>query len=100
LEYFTPGKASLGIEFGSTRIKAVVIDENRKVIASGNHSWESRLIDGYWTYSLDEVQTGLLDAVSGLPASDYQLSAVGVSAMMHGYLVFDRNDNLLAPFRT
>lgn len=96
----TQKKASLGIELGSTRIKAVVIDENRKVIASGNHSWESRLTDGYWTYSLDEAQTGLLEAVSELPASDYQLSAVGVSAMMHGYLVFDRNDNLLAPFRT
>ena len=58
------------------------------------------MIDGYWTYSLDEVQTGLREAVSGLSAADYQLSTVGISAMMHGYLVFDRDDNLLAPFRT
>lgn len=101
LEYLTPGRASLGIELGSTRIKAVVIDENRKVIASGNYNWESRLTDGYWTYSLDEVQTGLREAVSELSASSgCKLSAVGVSAMMHGYLVFDRDDNLLAPFRT
>jgi len=90
----------LGIELGSTRIKAVVIDENRKIVASGSHNWESQLIDGYWTYSLDDVQSGLRDAVSKLSSVNGQLSTIGVSAMMHGYLVFDRNDNLLVPFRT
>jgi len=99
-EYSTYGKSSLGIELGSTRIKAVVIDENRKVIASGSHNWESRLIDGHWTYSLDDVQSGLRDAVSKLSTVNCQLSTVGVSAMMHGYLVFDRDGNLLVPFRT
>lgn len=94
------GKASLGIELGSTRIKAVVIDENRKVIANGSHNWESRLIDGYWTYSLEEVQSGLRDAVAGLSTQGCRLSAIGVSAMMHGYLVFDKDDHLLVPFRT
>jgi Sugar (pentulose and hexulose) kinases len=93
-------KTSLGIELGSTRIKAVLIDENRKVIASGSHNWESRFTEGYWTYSLDDVQSGLRDAVSQLSITDCQLSTVGVSAMMHGYLVFDKDDNLLAPFRT
>ncbi len=90
----------MGIELGSTRIKAVVIDEDRKVIADGSHSWESRLVGGHWTYSLEDVQSGLRDAVSELSASNCQLSTVGVSAMMHGYLVFDGDDNLLAPFRT
>ncbi|KUO70160.1 MAG: hypothetical protein APF77_20205 [Clostridia bacterium BRH_c25] len=99
-ENLSYGKASFGIELGSTRIKAVVIDENRKVIASGSHNWESQLIDGHWTYSLDDVQSGLRDAVSKLSAVNCQLSTAGVSAMMHGYLVFDRDDNLLVPFRT
>ncbi|HML36752.1 MAG TPA: FGGY family carbohydrate kinase [Bacillota bacterium] len=90
----------MGIELGSTRIKAVIIDESRKVIASGSHSWESRQIGGYWSYSLDDVQSGLKDAVSKLPIAGCQLSAMGVSAMMHGYLVFDKEDNLLVPFRT
>lgn len=99
-EHISYGKASLGIELGSTRIKAVAIDENRKVTASGSYSWESQLIDGYWTYSLDDVQSGLRDAVSKLSTINCQLSTVGVSAMMHGYLVFDKDDNLLVPFRT
>lgn len=90
----------MGIELGSTRIKAVVIDENRKVVAGGSHNWESQLIDGHWTYSLDDVQSGLRDAVSKLSTVSGQLSTIGVSAMMHGYLVFDSDDNLLVPFRT
>lgn len=99
-EHLSYGKASLGIELGSTRIKAVIIDENRKIIKSGSHNWESQLIDGHWTYSLDDVQCGLLDAVSKLSTVNCHLSAAGVSAMMHGYLVFDKHDNLLVPFRT
>lgn len=90
----------MGIELGSTRIKAVVIDENRKITGSGSHNWESQLIDGHWTYSLDDVQSGLRDAVSNISTVNSQLSTLGVSAMMHGYLVFDRDDNLLVPFRT
>jgi sugar (pentulose or hexulose) kinase len=99
-EYLSYGKASLGLELGSTRIKAVVIDENRKVIAGGSHNWESQLDDGYWTYSLDDAVSGLRDAVSQLADTKFQLTAVGVSAMMHGYLAFDKDDNLLVPFRT
>ena len=99
-EHLSDARASLGIELGSTRIKAVVIDENRKIIASGSHNWESQLVDGHWTYSLDDVQFGLRDAVSKIPDFNGQLSTLGVSAMMHGYLVFDRDDNLLVPFRT
>lgn len=96
----TNEKASFGIELGSTRIKAVIIDENRKVIASRSHNWESQFIDGHWTYSLEDVQAGLCDAVSKLSDTGCQLSTMGVSAMMHGYLVFDKDDNLLVPFRT
>ncbi|GHV04696.1 ATPase [Clostridia bacterium] len=88
----------LGIELGSTRIKAVVIDANRNVIKSAAHSWESRLENGYWTYSLDDVWTGLRDVVSRLDG--IQVDALGVSAMMHGYLVFDTHGELLVPFRT
>ncbi len=99
-EHLLKKKASLGIELGSTRIKAVVINENRKVIAAGSHNWESRFLDGHWTYSLDDVKSGLQDAVSKLSTFNCQLSAIGVSAMMHGYLVFDKDDNLLVPFRT
>ena len=90
----------MGIELGSTRIKAVIIDESRKVVASGSHNWESRQLGGYWSYSLDDVQSGLKDAVSKLSIAGCQISAMGVSAMMHGYLVFDKEDNLLVPFRT
>ncbi|MDR0854164.1 MAG: ATPase [Clostridiales Family XIII bacterium] len=102
------GKTSLGIEFGSTRIKAVLIDEEFCPIASGDHEWENRLEDGVWTYSLDDVLLGLQAAYAQL-ASDvlgrYEVKlstvgAIGVSAMMHGYLAFDAAGELLVPFRT
>ena len=89
----------LGIEFGSTRIKAVLINERAEVLASGSHEWENKLENGYWTYSLDAVWTGIQDAYSKL-CKDYNepiynLDGIGISAMMHGYLAFDKNDNLL-----
>lgn len=102
------GKAVLGIEFGSTRIKAVLIGEDNAPIASGSHDWENRLEDNIWTYSLEDVWTGLQDSYAKM-AEDVKekygvvitkLGAVGFSAMMHGYMVFDEKDELLVPFRT
>lgn len=102
------GQAVLGIELGSTRIKAVLIDENHHPIASASHEWQNSLENGIWTYHLDLVWEGLQDAYSKLVADvekNYgvlltRLSAIGISAMMHGYLVFDKNDKQLVPFRT
>ena len=102
------GKAVLGIEFGSTRIKAVLVDEAGKPIASGAHDWENQLVDGIWTYSLDAIWGGLQDCYRDLTEDVKKqygveiksLAAIGFSAMMHGYMAFDENDNLLVPFRT
>ncbi|MBR6789736.1 MAG: ATPase [Oscillospiraceae bacterium] len=98
----------LGIELGSTRIKAVLIDESYAPIASGSYAWENRLENGIWTYHIDEVWTGLQACFAdlqrdvqekfGIPLSGTAL--MGISGMMHGYLAFDRDGNLLAPFRT
>ncbi|MBE6759351.1 MAG: ATPase [Ruminococcaceae bacterium] len=90
---------ALGIELGSTRIKAVAIDGDHKPVSSGDYTWASSFTDGIWTYSLDEVWTGLKTALSGVENRD-KVSAMGVSAMMHGYLAFDKDWNLLVPFRT
>ena len=102
------GSAVLGIEFGSTRIKSVLIDADHNVIASGSHEWENALVDGVWTYSEDAIRTGLQASYAdlrrdvqeryGVPLK--KLSAIGLSAMMHGYLPFDGQMNLLTPFRT
>lgn len=98
----------LGIELGSTRIKAVMTASDGTVLASGAHDWENRYEDGYWTYHLDEVWTGIKDAYHNL-AEDYRkvygeplttVGALGISAMMHGYLPFDKGGNQLAAFRT
>ena len=102
------GKAVLGIEFGSTRIKTVLIDENNAPIASGSHEWENQLVDNIWTYSLDAIWAGLQDAYAQMAADvkkQYdveveKLAGLGFSAMMHGYMVFDENDEILVPFRT
>ena len=102
------GQACLGIELGSTRIKAVLIGPDHAPVASGDHAWENRYENGLWTYALDDVWTGLRDAYANLAAnvkSQYgieltKVKALGVSAMMHGYLAFDRNGELLTPFRT
>ena len=102
------GKAILGIEFGSTRIKSVLIDQDHKVIASGSHEWENDFQNGIWTYSEKAILSGLQASYAdlkrnvmnetGLPLKS--ISAMGVSAMMHGYLPFDEKMNLLVPFRT
>jgi len=102
------GRASLGIEFGSTRIKAVLIGEDHVPIASGNFNWENRLENGFWTYDLDDVWTGLRHSYAELARDAFEkygvrigaLRGFGVSGMMHGYLAFDASDRLLTPFRT
>ncbi len=94
----------LGIELGSTRIKAVLIDEHHLPVVSGDYEWENQLVDGIWTYSMDAVHTGIRAAYAELVKNLGQpietLGAVGVSAMMHGYLPFDRDGKQLAEFRT
>ena len=98
----------MGIEFGSTRIKAVLVDEEHKPIASGAHDWENQLVDGIWTYSLDAIWRGLQDCYQKLTedvrekygAELTKLAAIGFSGMMHGYMPFDEKGELLVPFRT
>ena len=89
----------LGIEFGSTRIKAVAIDEAFVPVSSGDYTWASSFENGIWTYDLAEVWKGLKQALSGIENRD-GIAAMGVSGMMHGYLAFDKDWNLLTPFRT
>ena len=89
----------LGIEFGSTRIKAVTVDQQHKPVSSGDFTWKSSQKDGIWTYDLNEAWQGVKEALSRLEGRD-QVGAVGISGMMHGYLAFDENWNLLVPFRT
>ena len=89
----------LGIELGSTRIKAVAVDENHIPVASGDYTWKSTYENGIWTYDLAEVWQGLKAALSGMENRE-NIAAMGISGMMHGYLAFDKDNNLLAPFRT
>ena len=91
-------KSFLGVEFGSTRIKAALIDGGFTTVAAGSHRWENRLENGYWTYHLDDVWTGLRDVVAQLGGAG--VNVMGVSAMMHGYLAFDEGGKLLVPYRT
>ena len=93
----------LGIELGSTRIKAVLINEAFDVIASGSYQWESTFENGFWTYSMEEAETGLKATLRDLTENlerDVNVCCMGLSGMMHGYLAFDRNWGLLVPFRT
>ena len=92
-------RTMLGLELGSTRIKAVAIDENHVPVSSGDYTWKSSFENGVWTYSLEEVWKGLKTAVAGLEHRE-NIAAMGVSAMMHGYLAFDKDWKLLVPFRT
>ena len=107
-EKIRAGKTSLGIEFGSTRIKAVLIDDTYTTIAAGDYGWASHLEDGLWSYSQEEIWTGLQTAYAAL-AEDAEnaygekltrVGRIGFSAMMHGYLAFGKDGELLVPFRT
>lgn len=107
-QYLADGKGVLGIELGSTRIKAVLIDDTYAPIASGSHGWENRLENGIWTYTLEDIWSGLQDAVADLLADvrkQYDIAltrvaAIGISGMMHGYMAFNKEGELLVPFRT
>ena len=101
-------KTFLGIELGSTRIKAVLIGEDFAPLAQVSHEWENRLENGIWTYSLDDSHGGIQSCFASLAADVEQrygvkletVGGMGISAMMHGYMAFDENDRLLVPFRT
>lgn len=102
------GKTALGIELGSTRIKAVLTDETMVPVAQGSHEWENRLENNIWTYTMDDIMKGLQSCYSGL-AGDVKekyglelktIGSIGISAMMHGYMAFDKEGGLLVPFRT
>lgn len=107
-EAITRGDTSLGIEFGSTRIKAILIDRNFEVIASGSYEWQNRYENGFWTYNLEEIITGLQTSYAEMKQAVKQnynitlekIGSIGISAMMHGYMSFDKNGELLVPFRT
>lgn len=107
-ELILQGKTALGIEFGSTRIKGVLVDYEGHVLASGWHEWENKLVNGIWTYDLADVDSGLRSCYSSLRRdieSKYSVipstfGAIGISAMMHGYIALDKNDKQLAPFQT
>ncbi len=102
------GRTALGIELGSTRIKAVLVGEDNVPLAAGSHEWENRLENGIWTYTLDDIWRGLRDCYKKLAQEVHtrygvilrKTGAMGFSAMMHGYLVFDKDGELLVPFRT
>lgn len=104
----TSGNTILGIEFGSTRIKSVLITEDSTPIASGSHDWENRYDNGIWTYTLDDIWTGLQDSYAKMASEVKEkygitlekIGAMGFSAMMHGYMVFNKAGELLVPFRT
>lgn len=101
-------KTTIGIELGSTRIKAVMLDDSYEIIAQGFYDWENKLVNGVWTYDMDEVISGLQACYQDLKynfENKYKMKltrtgAIGISGMMHGYLVFDSKDNQLAEFRT
>src|SRR5215212_5205257 len=102
------GRSVLGVEFGSTRIKAVLIDEDHTPIAAGSYEWENRFEHGVWTYHLEDVWIGLQESYRNLSnevLARYRvplqtIGAIGFSGMMHGYLALDKGGTLLAPFRT
>ncbi len=107
-EKIETGKTFLGIEFGSTRIKAILIDDTFAPIASGGYTWENKLENGYWTYSLEDIHNGLKSCYSDLKSDIKKkygvtvttFGAMGISGMMHGYMPFNENGELLVPFRT
>ena len=108
IEAITSGKTALGIEFGSTRIKAVLIGEDNTLLASGSHDWENQYENHIWTYSLDAIWSGLQDSYQKMAEEVKNtygvtlttIGSIGFSAMMHGYMAFNKDDELLVPFRT
>ena len=102
------GKTALGIELGSTRIKGVLIDLKGRVLAVGIHDWENSFVDNIWTYSLEEIHTGLRQCYSSLREAvekEYgvrlkKIGSIGISAMMHGYMALDGEGKQIAPFQT
>ncbi|MGT2742519.1 xylulokinase [Streptococcus plurextorum] len=108
IDDLSSGRTSLGIELGSTRIKAVLIDSRQQPIATGNYEWENQFLDGIWTYSLEAIWLGLQTAYHNLVKnveeryrfSLTRIGQIGISAMMHGYMAFDDQHCLLVPFRT
>ena len=108
LEKVKENNIYLGIELGSTRIKAMAIDNRAKIISNGIYEWKSKFENGYWTYDFDLLTKGLQSSFKNLKENifkeyGYKISnfkAIGISAMMHGLLAFDKNMNLLTPFRT
>lgn len=102
------GNISLGIELGSTRIKAVLVTDDFQTVASGDYLWENELSDGIWTYPIEKVWDGIQTSYATLALQVHDkygvdiknIGSIGVSAMMHGYMAFDKNDELLVPFRT
>lgn len=102
------GKTTLGIELGSTRIKAVLMDENFVPVAIGQHDWENRYIDNIWTYTLEDIWEGMQGSYRDLAENVKRqygvaitsIGAIGISAMMHGYMAFDKDGEILVPFRT
>ncbi|WP_207702010.1 xylulokinase [Candidatus Enterococcus ferrettii] len=102
------GRTALGIEFGSTRIKAVLIGSDLTPVAAGSYEWENKLEEGIWTYSLEDIWKGLRVSYRKMAAEVFEkygetltkIGSIGFSAMMHGYMVFDQQDELLVPFRT
>lgn len=107
-ESILQGNTALGIEFGSTRIKAVLIDETKAPIAQGSYEWENKLENNIWTYSIEDIMTGMKQCYSDLAENvkkEYgvvlkKIGSIGISAMMHGYMAFDKKGELLVPFRT
>ena len=107
-EAIRSGKTYLGIELGSTRIKAVLVGDDYIPMASGSHEWENKLVDNIWTYSLEDIWGGIQDCYQDLAKDvkakyDEELTtfgSIGFSAMMHGYMVFDKDGKQLVPFRT
>ena len=107
-ETIQQGRAVLGMELGSTRIKAVLIEEEHKPIAQGSHEWENQLVDGLWTYSVEAIWHGVQDCYADLRRNVRELydteietlAAIGFSAMMHGYMAFNDRQEILVPFRT
>ena len=107
-EIIKTARTTLGIEFGSTRIKAVLIDETYQTIASGSHDWENRYVDHVWTYTMEDIWTGLQECYADLKKDVQEkygvtlttFGAIGFSGMMHGYLPFDKDGRQLAEFRT